>query len=127
MDEVGGIYVNKLISSQFGRMMTAATAAGLVLGGGGFRDAAAQIATRRNNCGTSDFAIWEMPASQCSPPTARPGTSMHEQGMAVDFTCSGALIRDQASPCFIWLAANAASHGFYNLPSEPWHWSINGN
>ena len=127
MDEVGGIYVNKLISSQFGRMMTAATAAGLVLGGGGFRDAAAQIATRRNNCGTSDFAIWEMPASQCSPPTARPGTSMHEQGMAVDFTCSGALIRDRASPCFIWLAANAASHGFYNLPSEPWHWSINGN
>jgi len=99
----------------------------LSLGGGGFRDAAAQIATRRNNCGTSDFAIWEMPASQCSPPTARPGTSMHEQGMAVDFTCSGSLIRDQASPCFVWLAANAASYGFYNLPSEPWHWSINGN
>ena len=127
MDEVNGIYVNKLISAQFGRMMTAASAAGLSLGGGGVRDAAAQIATRRNNCGTSDFASGEMPASQCSPPTARPGTSMHEQGMAVDFTCSGSLIRDQASPCFVWLAANAASYGFYNLPSEPWHWSINGN
>lgn len=127
MDNVGGIYVNKLISAQFGRMLNAATAAGLVLGGGGFRDSEAQIATRRNNCGTSDFAIWEMPASQCSPPTARPGTSMHEQGMAVDFTCSGTLIRSHDNPCFVWLEANASSYGFINLPSEPWHWSINGN
>ncbi len=26
-----------------------------------------------------------------------------------------------------WLAANASSYGFYNLPSEPWHWSTTGN
>ena len=26
-----------------------------------------------------------------------------------------------------WLAANAGSFGFRNLPSEPWHWSTNGN
>ncbi len=127
MDNVGGIYVNKLISAQFGRMLMDAAAAGLTLGGGGFRDSAAQIATRRNNCGTSDYAIYFMPASQCSPPTARPGTSMHEQGMAVDLTCSGTLIRDQSNPCFVWLAANAANYGFFNLPSEPWHWSINGH
>ena len=27
---------------------------------------------------------------------------------------------------FQWLAANAPSYGFYNLWSEPWHWSIDG-
>ena len=26
-----------------------------------------------------------------------------------------------------WLAGNAASFGFYNLPSEPWHWSTTGS
>jgi hypothetical protein len=127
MDLIDGIYVNELISSRFAQLMEASRTAGLTLGGGGFRDSAAQIATRRNNCGPTDYDIYVKPAGQCSPPTARPGTSMHEQGMAIDFTCSGVLIRDHASPCFVWLAANAATYGFYNLPSEPWHWSVNGN
>lgn len=26
-----------------------------------------------------------------------------------------------------WLAANAPSYGFFNLPSEPWHWTVNGD
>ncbi|MDP9072547.1 MAG: hypothetical protein M3N68_14935 [Actinomycetota bacterium] len=30
-------------------------------------------------------------------------------------------------PGFQWLAGNASRFGFYNLPSEPWHWSVNGN
>jgi len=25
------------------------------------------------------------------------------------------------------MKANAGSFGFRNLPSEPWHWSTNGN
>ena len=29
-------------------------------------------------------------------------------------------------PAFVWLTANAARFGFFNLPSEPWHWSVNG-
>ena len=83
-----------------------------------------QIQTRMNNCGTSYYAIYEMPASQCHPPTARPGQSMHERGLAVDFTCNGGgVIGSHSSPCFQWLAANASGYGFYNLPSEPWHWS----
>jgi hypothetical protein len=24
------------------------------------------------------------------------------------------------------LRANAANYGLYNLPSEPWHWSVSG-
>ena len=53
---------------------------------------------------------------------------MHERGLAIDFTCNGGgVIGSRSSPCFQWLAGNASSYGFYNLPSEPWHWSTNGN
>jgi D-alanyl-D-alanine carboxypeptidase len=47
--------------------------------------------------------------------------------LAIDFRCAGAGIGSRSSPCYVWLAANAAAYGFYNLPSEPWHWSVNGN
>jgi LAS superfamily LD-carboxypeptidase LdcB len=53
---------------------------------------------------------------------------MHERGLAIDFTCNGGgAIGSRSSPCFQWLSGNASSYGFYNLPSEPWHWSTNGN
>jgi len=124
---VGGITVSTSIAGNLERMLNAARAAGHNYGGGGYRSSEGQINTRRNNCGTSNYAIYQMPPSQCSPPTARPGTSMHERGLAIDFTYNGSLIRSRSSPGFQWLAANAASYGFYNLPSEPWHWSSNGN
>ena len=109
-------------------MLNAASSSGINLCGGGYRSSADQIETRRANCGDSYYAIYQMPSSQCSPPTAPPGTSMHERGLAVDFTCNGGgVIGSRSSPCFQWLASNASSYGFYNLPSEPWHWSTNGN
>ena len=98
----------------------------LCLSGGGYRDPAGQIAVRRSNCGSSQYAIYQMPASSCSPPTARPGRSMHEQGLAIDFTQGGSTLR-RSSSAYGWLQAHAAAYGFYNLPSEPWHWSTNGN
>jgi len=107
--------------------LKAATAAGFSLRGGGYRDSAAQIATRQANCGTSYYDVYQKPASQCTPPTAIPGRSMHEQGRAIDITSSGALITSRSNPAFIWLSQNAARFGLYNLPSEPWHWSTNGN
>lgn len=124
---VRGITVAASIAANLDAMLGAAANDGFVLGGGGYRDPSAQIAVRRANCGTSDYAIYEMPASQCSPPTARPGTSMHERGLAIDFTWQGRVIGSRSSPAFQWLARNAARYGFYNLPSEPWHWSTNGN
>ena len=110
-----------------GVQLDAAAADGNNLCGGGYRDAYAQIVLRHDNCGTSDYAIYEAPSSACSPPTAPPGTSNHEQGTAIDFTCNGGgTIRSRSSPCFQWLAANAANYGLQNLPSEPWHWSTDG-
>ena len=121
---VRGIQVAASIAGQLAALLSAADAAGITLSGGGYRSPEAQIQTRRNN-GCPD--VYNSPASSCSPPTARPGQSMHERGLAVDFTCNGALIRSRSGPCWSWLSANAARFGFYNLPAEPWHWSTNGN
>ena len=124
----GSITVASSIADSLQSMLNAAASSGVALCGGGYRSSQAQIETRRNNCGSSYYAIYEMPSSQCSPPTAPPGTSMHERGLAVDFTCNGGgVIGSHGSPCFEWLSGNASSYGFYNLPSEPWHWSSNGN
>jgi hypothetical protein len=125
--DVGGIQVNATIADQVETLLVSAAADGFTLGGGGYRDPSRQIELRKANCGTSDYAIWEMPAAECSPPTAIPGRSMHEQGLAIDFTVDGRLITSRSEPAFIWLAAQAPALGFANHPAEPWHWSTNGN
>jgi LAS superfamily LD-carboxypeptidase LdcB len=123
----GSITVAGSISGNVQALLDAAAADGVMLCGGGYRDPEEQIQLRREHCGTSNYAIYEMPASQCSPPTAIPGTSMHEQGLAIDFTCNGGGTVTSGDECWDWLQANAVGYGLYNLPSEPWHWSTNGN
>jgi peptidoglycan hydrolase CwlO-like protein len=122
---VGGIQVSSSIAGQLQALLSAAAAAGINFGGGGYRDPAGQIAVRRSNCGSSNYAIYQAPASSCHPPTARPGQSMHERGLAIDFTQGGSTL-SRGSSGFSWLNANASRFGFYNLPSEPWHWSTTG-
>jgi len=122
----GSIQVAGDISKPVGRLLTAAAEAGISMCGNGYRNPADQIAVRRSNCGTSQYAIWVTPASYCSPPTARPGTSMHEQGLAIDFTIGGGTI-GYGSAAYEWLKAHAADYGLFNLPGETWHWSTNAN
>jgi hypothetical protein len=123
---VYGIAIHNSVASNLQAMIEAAEADGIVLRGSGWRDPSAQIRLRRAHCGTSDYAIWEAPASSCRPPTARPGSSYHERGLAVDFTENGKSINRPNSPAYLWLRRNAAEYGFYNLPSERWHWSTTG-
>lgn len=123
---VGGITVASSIADDTRALLSAAAAAGHRLGGYGYRDINVQIQLRRQNCGTSNYAVWEMPADSCSPPTARPGFSAHERGLAIDFTANGRFINSRRDPAFVWLSANAGRFGFTNLPSEPWHWSHPG-
>jgi D-alanyl-D-alanine carboxypeptidase len=52
---------------------------------------------------------------------------MHEQGLAIDFMWDGSMISSHSNAAWQWLNANAATYGFYNLPVEPWHWSVNGH
>ncbi len=123
---VRGITVASSIADNLTALLAEADADGLSLSGGGYRSSDGQIATRRSNCGSSDYDIYEKPASACSPPTARPGQSMHEQGLAIDFTSNGQLIQSRGNPAFTWLSQNARRFGLSNLPREPWHWSTNG-
>lgn len=115
------------ISAQLDKMLGAAEADGFTLTGGGYRDPSQQIAVRRTNCGSSQYAIYEESPNSCHPPTALPGTSMHEQGLAIDFMWNGSIISSHSNAAYQWLAGHAASYGFYNLPSEAWHWSVNGH
>jgi LAS superfamily LD-carboxypeptidase LdcB len=120
---VRGITVHADIAENLAALLEAASDDGITLGGGGYRDPADQQRLREAHCPDPENS----PASSCSPPTARPGLSMHEQGLAVDFTWQGGVITSRSNPAFRWLAANAGRFGFHNLPSEPWHWSTNGN
>lgn len=129
--EVRGIRVHEEIAPALEALMAEAERDGIVLAGWGHRSTQQQVALRRQHCGgegVSDAdAVYGRPASSCSPPTAKPGTSMHELGLAVDFTHDGASISTRESPAFRWLSDNANDYGLYNLPSEPWHWSVNGD
>lgn len=49
---------------------------------------------------------------------AKPGTSNHESGLAIDF--------QNTTGAYSWLAKNAGRFGLKNLPGEPWHYSPTG-
>ncbi len=112
--------VNSAVAGNVMKMISDAGNAGVVLSGGSFRTTASQISLRqKNKCAD----IYTASANTCKPPTARPGQSMHEQALAIDFVNCGT----RSTKCYIWLSKNAANYGFKNLPSEAWHWSTNGN
>jgi LAS superfamily LD-carboxypeptidase LdcB len=122
----GTITVAESIGGAVQQLLDAAGADGVPLCGWGYRSSDEQIALRRDHCGTSDYAIYDMPSYECSPPTARPGSSQHELGLAIDFTLDGGSLGCSGAG-FNWLDSNAAGYGLYNLPSECWHWSTTGN
>jgi len=91
-----------------------------------YRDPSHQIALRRKNCGSSDYDIYKKPSSQCTPPTARPGTSNHERGLAIDLGVSGGRL-EPGTPAFDWMLRNAERNfGLKNYSKESWHWSVDG-
>lgn len=123
---VGSFTVDSSLAPGLTALLEAAAADGLEFSGGAYRSPAAQIERRRANCGPTDEDLYLKPASACRPPTARPGYSMHEQGLALDIEHGGALITSRDNPGFVWLAEHAGRFGLRNLPSEPWHWSTTG-
>ncbi|MFV2039036.1 MAG: D-alanyl-D-alanine carboxypeptidase family protein [Acidimicrobiales bacterium] len=123
---VRGIDVHKSVADNLQAMINAAEASGIVLSGAGWRSTEYQIELRIQNCGSTDYLIFDAPAEACYPVTARPASSNHEAGLAIDFMAGGRAIVDTNSTAYLWLAANAATYGFYALWSEPWHWSVDG-
>ena len=123
---VRGFEVNSQIADDVDGLVAALEAEGFDMGGWGYRNHQEQINLRKGNCGPSEWAIWHQPSSTCRPPTARPGRSNHEKGLAIDFTESGRLITSRSSAVFQALQRLAPQFGLINLPSEPWHWSVDG-
>jgi zinc D-Ala-D-Ala carboxypeptidase len=127
---VGGITVAASMAPNLQALLDHARRDGIVLGGSGYRSPEITARLRLAN-GCPD--VYTSPPSACRVPTAIPGSSEHEKGLAVDFTYQGQTICFplRSSSCtgnraFDWLRRNASSYGLYNLPSEAWHWSTTG-
>jgi len=116
--EAEGFYVHESVQTDVANMIAAARADGVTLSGYSYRSPERTAQLRVIN-GCPD--VYNASPSRCRIPTARPGQSMHERGLAIDFRSCW-----RGSDCFTWLSRNAATYGYYNLPSESWHWSTNG-
>ena len=119
VEDANGIVVHERLAPLVRTLLADAEIAGIELEGTGYRDIAAQRRLRAANCPNPATS----PAEDCSPPTALPGTSFHESGLAIDFTSGGELITSREHPAYRWLAANAGWIGLRVHPDEPWHWS----
>jgi D-alanyl-D-alanine carboxypeptidase len=121
----GTFTVHVTIAENTQALLNAACADGTAFEGAGWRSPDSQINLRTQHCGPTHYDIYNKASNQCRPPTARPGNSMHERGKAIDFAVDGRGLT-KASRGYRWLAINARRFGYFNLPSEPWHWSVNG-
>lgn len=126
-DAVGGnstITVHTSIAGQVAHLLHDANEAGLPLKGSGYRTSGQQAELRRQHCPDPENSD----PGDCSPPTARVGTSNHEKGLAIDFTNNAGVSLTRSMPEFAWLQANAARYGLHNLigGEEPWHFSVDG-
>lgn len=116
--EAEGFWVHKDVQDAVTRMIQDARADGVTLSGYSYRSPQRTAELRVIN-GCPD--VYNASPSSCRIPTARPGQSMHERGLAIDFQSCW-----RGSSCFTWLSNNASKYGYKNLPSESWHWSTNG-
>lgn len=120
---VGTTRMSARFAAKWRPLAAKAAAEGVILTGGAWRSNAEQIRLRTaHGCGGS--RLYDR-SCRGNPPTAVPGRSRHETGDAIDVKLTGGGGRN--SPEYKWLAANARAFGVYNLPSEPWHWSIDGS
>lgn len=117
--EWNGFTMAQEFMARFQPMYRAAEADGIILKGSAWRSYERQIELRTSN-GCPD--VYTASSSSCRVPTARPGFSNHEDGNAIDID------RNSSTAGWLeWLKANAGTFQIFNLPSESWHWSIDGN
>ena len=122
----GSITMAASVAGDLQAMLDAASADGLDMCGGGYRDPADQIAVRRANCGTATTPSTRRRrrrARRRPPRPARPSTSRAWPSTSPD---GGGAHQPGRAPASAGSPANAASYGLYNLPAEPWHWSTDG-
>lgn len=87
-----------------------------------YRTCQEQKQLRISACGLGDYNLYQKPIDFCLPPTEPAGKSLHNEGLAVDFKCSGFGVFE-SSPCITWLRENGYKYHLYEHRLEPWHWS----
>lgn len=135
-------WVNSQISEQVVSLLKKAVADNIPIGGGAWRPIDTQLQFWKERCGP-DYPItqpWD-PNICHGARLARPGYSMHQMGLGIDFTCGGNYLTTD-DECFRWLEQNAKTYGLLEWGNsgglavspkrnkdgyEAWHWSINGN
>jgi LAS superfamily LD-carboxypeptidase LdcB len=119
--ELEGTKLNKFIYLQTKQVLKEAREAGYPLSlTSAHRTCQEQTQLRNQNCLSPTSAV-----ETCSPPTEKPGDSLHNYGMAVDFKCDGYPIFGN-SPCYTWLKEKAPKFKLKQRVEEPWHWSLTG-
>ena len=119
--DLEGHKVNKLIYLQTKSILQSSRADGVKMElNSTFRSCAEQVSLRGSNCASTSLL-----AESCNPPTEKPGDSLHNYGMAIDFKCSDSPIFEKSS-CYTWLKQNASKYKFQQRAEEPWHWSMTG-
>jgi len=127
------------IAPKINNLLKDAKADGIILSAYGARETKKQIELRVKNCGGT--AQVYNPKATCKPPTALPGQSMHESGLALDFICvdgnkegtvnvhegnTNGTKKEWTRGCYEWIKKNASKYGLKGLKSENWHWSTTG-
>ncbi len=116
----GDALVNSRISGQFYQLVAAAAKDGVVMRAEStYRTMEHQqeLCNQNTACASGDYTK-----------VAKPGTSNHQMGLAIDFAqADGSSAIDTGDQWFNWLAANASKFGIKNYPVESWHWSATGN
>lgn len=107
------IIVASIVSERVVKMLDEARKNGVNMTGGAFRKYEDQL------------AIYNGRGCPCNPPVAKPGSSQHERGLAIDF--NPGMQMSKSHPTHVWMATNGPRFGFFNLASEPWHWSTSGH
>lgn len=123
---LGGSYLEKRLATYASKALADANLLGLGLGiTVAYRSCDYQLQLRAQNCGLGDYNLYQRPSNECFPPTEPAGKSLHNEGLAIDFFCSG-YPYFETSPCFSWLQKNGANYRLLNHPFEAWHWSTTG-
>ena len=113
--------LNTQAASDFNRMVAAAKQDGVnITVSQGYR----KLGSQDEGCGGgfTQWCAWKKYKSGTGNLAAKPGTSNHGWGSAIDVeNCrSGSKVHK-------WLVANSKTYGFYPLASESWHWDHRGS
>lgn len=82
---------------------------------------------RSSFSGTDEQFILNAPSSSFSPATAKPGSSNHGNGIAVDLN-TGSRPGTLNSNVYVWLVKNGPKYGFFRtVGSEEWHFEYYPN